>query len=125
MQVTRSDLDHYIALIKMYVPPRPEDLILNMYKSGLSDWEVQQPKCVLVLSDADAARLHYPVDRQIRRQTFLRCVSASGNAYYPLLIAPCRQSRLAFDKDIQEGINVKIEVRDSLEIIAELFKRYV
>jgi hypothetical protein len=57
-----SHLDRCIALIKIYVPLVPTELIFNMDESSLSDWEEQGPERLLVLSDPDDQRFHIPID---------------------------------------------------------------
>lgn len=125
MQIPRSYLDRYIALIKTYVPLVPAELIFNMDETGLSDWEERRPKRVLVPIHAGDSQLHYPVDRRIRHQTLLCCVSASGDAYCPLLVSAYSQASSVFDCGLRDGIDVKIEIRDSPYINAELFEQYV
>lgn len=109
MQVTKSNLDRCIALIKPCVLFVLAELVFSMDESGLSDWEQQRPKHVLVSSDAGDARLHCPVDRGIRYQTLQCCVSASGDAYYPLSLTAYRQARLALDKAFEEALMSRLK----------------
>jgi hypothetical protein len=122
MQVTRSDRDRYIAVIRMHVPLVPTELIFNMNERSLSDWEERGPKRVLVPSDADDVQLYDHVHRRIRHQTFLCWVSASGDAGCPWLITSCRWARSMFENSTREDVDVKIEVRDYTDITAELFE---
>jgi hypothetical protein len=123
MQIPRSYLGQYIVLMDKSVPLAPAELIFDMDETGLSDWEEHRPKRNLVSSEASDANIHDPVDRRIRHQTLLCCISASGDVYCPLLISSYRQAGSAFDRGIREGIDAKIEVRDSPYMTAELFEQ--
>jgi hypothetical protein len=55
----------------------------------------------------------------------LCCVSAAGDAYFPLLIAPRPKARRIFEKRIKEPIDLKLEIRQVLYVDAELFNQYI
>jgi hypothetical protein len=64
----------------------------------------------LVLTDHGHSMVHDAVNRQIRRQTMICCVSASGATYCPLL-APAKESvSRFFDWYIRDGINFRIQI---------------
>jgi hypothetical protein len=86
LQIPRSCLERYITLIKTWVPLVPAKLIFNLDETGLSDWEERKAKPVMIPTTIEDSHLHYPVDRGIRHQTLLCCISASGDAYCPLLV---------------------------------------
>jgi hypothetical protein len=80
---------------------------------------------VIVPSDATQTPLHYPVDRSIRHHTLLCCISASGDAYTPLLIAPRPSANRIFAKRVRPGVDLKLEIRPSLYVDADLFRQYI
>jgi hypothetical protein len=55
----------------------------------------------------------------------LCCVSASGDAYSPLLIAPHPKARRIFEKGIRENIDLKLEIRQVPYMDAELFNQHI
>jgi hypothetical protein len=107
------------------VPLVPAELIFNLHETVLSDWEEQKKKPVIVPSHASSLTLHYPIGRAIRHRTLLCCISASGDAYSPLFIAPRPKTRRIFDKGTRENIDFKREIRQVLEVDAELFNQYI
>jgi hypothetical protein len=86
--IPREYLNDYISLIKEYVPLVPAELIFNLDKTGLSDWEERKRKPVIIPSQASSSTLHYPIDRAICHYTLLCCVSA-----YSLLLIAARPKR--------------------------------
>jgi hypothetical protein len=107
------------------VPLVPAELIFNLGETGLSDWEERKTKPVIILSHASSSTLHYPIDRAIRHHTLHCCVSASGDAYSPLLLAPHPKARRIFEKGIRENIDMKLEIRQIPYVDAELFNQYI
>jgi hypothetical protein len=125
LQVPRLYLNQYIDIIKNWIPLVPAELIYNLDESGLSDWEDAKPKPVLVPVDLGDSMIHYPVNRQIRHQTLLCCISASGDAYCPLLVS-ARQSVLqVFEMGVRDGIDLRIKIAQSPYITKELFLEYL
>jgi hypothetical protein len=55
----------------------------------------------------------------------LCCVSASGDAHFPLLIAPHSKARRIFEKGIRENIDLKLEIRQVSDLDAELFSQHI
>jgi hypothetical protein len=44
LEIPRTFLDRYLALIREYIPLVPTKLIFNINKSGFSDWEECSPR---------------------------------------------------------------------------------
>jgi hypothetical protein len=79
LETPRCYLDKDINLLEVYIPLVPFELIFCLDETGLPDWEERRSKPVLVTDDATTRLLHCPVDRGIRHQTLLCCISASGD----------------------------------------------
>jgi hypothetical protein len=124
-QIPRAFLDRYITLIKTWVPLVPAELIFNMDETGLSDWEERKPKPVIVPSSMDDSFLHYPVDRAIRHQTLLCCVSASGDASCPLFVCSNAAALSIFQTGIREGVDARMKIQPSPYVTKEIFLEYV
>jgi hypothetical protein len=122
--IPRECLNDYISLIKEYVPLVPAEVIFNLDETGLSDWEERKTKPVIIPSHASSSNLHYETDRAIRHHTSPCCVSASGDAYSPFLIAPHPKARRIFEKGIRGNIDLKLEIRQVPYLEAELFKQH-
>jgi hypothetical protein len=88
LEVVRCFLEEYLTLIKKIVPIVPTELLFNLDEKGLSEWENRGRKPVFVPTQEQEFPLHYPVDRSVRHHTLLCCVTASGDSYCPMLIAP-------------------------------------
>jgi hypothetical protein len=125
LRIPREYLNDHISLIKEYVPLVPAELICSLDETGLADWEKQNTKPVIIPSHASTSTLHYPIDRAIRHHTLLCCVSASGDAYSPLLIAPHPKAQRIFEKGIRENIDLKLEIWQVPYVDAELFNQYI
>jgi hypothetical protein len=123
--IPREYLNDYISLIKKYVPLVPAELIFNLDETGLSDWEEWETKPMIIPFHTSSSILHYPIDRAIRHHTLLCCVSASGDAYSPLLIAPHPKGQRIFEKGIRENIDLKLEIRQVPYVDAEPFNQYI
>jgi hypothetical protein len=99
LEVHRTFLDCYLALIKEYVPI---ELMFNIDESGFSDWEERKPNGVLIPARLRESTLYYFVNRSIRHQTLICCISAAGDAHCPLLVSHNRAVRRVFDEGIRE-----------------------
>jgi hypothetical protein len=124
-QVPRQYLNQYIELIRNYVSLVPAELIYNLDETSLSDWEDSRPRLVLVPTDLGDSMVHYPVNCQIRHQTLLCCVSASGGAYCPLHVSAKKSVARLFDSGIRDGIDLRIEIAHSLYVRKESFLAYL
>lgn len=125
LQTPRLYLNQYISLLQRVIELSPAELIFNIDESGLSDWEERKKKDVIVSSGVDLDDLHYGVDRSIRHQTLVCTISASGDAYCPLLIASDRRVLKIFERGVRPEIDLKIVVQTSPYITTELFEQYV
>jgi hypothetical protein len=125
LQTPQCYFDKYIDLIQACVPLVPSELIFNLDESGLSDWEERKSKAVLVKTKAADQPLHYPVDRGIRHHTLLRGISASGDAYCPLLLSPSREVLGIYEKGARENIDLQRKIVDSPYVTREIFIEYV
>jgi hypothetical protein len=57
LQIPRSDLDDYIALVQQLIQFSPAELVFNIDESGLSDWQERKKNNVIVSTDLEAADL--------------------------------------------------------------------
>jgi hypothetical protein len=112
-------------LIKNYVPKIPAELIFNIDETGLSDWEERKEKMVLVPAAHIDSTLHYPVNRPVRHHTLMCCISAAGDTYCLLLIAPNRGAQKIFETGIGRDIDIMMEIREPAYTTAEIFRRYI
>jgi hypothetical protein len=99
-------LDRSLALIKSWVLHVPAELFFNLDETDSSDWEEMKPKPVLIPTTVENADLSHPVDREIRHQTLLCCVSVSRDAYCPLLLCPNPAALSIFHMRIRDGIDL-------------------
>jgi hypothetical protein len=125
LQTPRRYLQGFIDLLRMYVPLVPSELIFNLDETGLSDWEERKRKRVLVRADRADYELHYPVDRAIRHQTLLCCISASGDAYCPLVLSANRGILAIFNRGVRENIDLQIRIVDSPYMTSDIFINYI
>jgi hypothetical protein len=125
LEVPQEYLDHYIKLMKDYVPLVPTELLFNIDESGFSDWEERKPKRILLPTEARTTTLHYPASRKIRHQTLVCCVTAAGDAYCPLLISAQATARDVFRHQIRDRIDLQIEIAPSPYVTSEIFQRYI
>jgi hypothetical protein len=124
LEISRTFLDRYLALVKEYVPLVPTELKFNINESGFSDWEEREHKGVLIPIRLPESTLHYPVNRSIRHQSLICCISAAGEAYCPLLASSNPAVKRVFDEGIREGTDLRIEIGPSAYMNSEIFERY-
>jgi hypothetical protein len=91
-----------------------------MDESGFSDGEERKPKDVLIPIEGQVTTLHCPKNRKIRDQTLLRCVTAAGDAYCPLLVSAQPVAREVFEYQIRDGIDLEIEITHSPYVTSEI-----
>jgi hypothetical protein len=125
LEVPRCYLEEYLTLIKKIVLTVPTELLFNLGQTGLSEWENGRSKLVLVLTQEHESTLHYPLDRFVEHHTLLCCVTASGDSYCPILIAPTASARKLLDTGVKDRIDLSIEVRQPPYATAQLFHPYV
>jgi hypothetical protein len=125
LEIPRDFLDRYLALIKEWVPLVPAELIFNIDECGFSDWEERKKKAVLIPQRATNTSLHYPVDRKIRHQTLICCITAAGDAYCPLLVSADPHMTEVFRTGVRDGIDLKIEIASSPYVTQAIFEKYI
>jgi hypothetical protein len=91
----------------------------------VSDWEERKPKPVLIPTDLGDFHLHYPAGRAIRHQTLLCCVSASADAYCPLLVFSNQAAFSVFQIVVRESINLSIKIEASPYVTKEILLDYI
>jgi hypothetical protein len=69
--------------------------------------------------------LHYPVDREIRHQTLIGCVTAAGDAYCPLLLSADQSVRQIFETGVRDGIDLKVEIPSSPYVTQAIFNKHI
>jgi hypothetical protein len=125
LKVSRCYLEEHLTLIKKIVPIVPIELLFNLDETGLSEWENRRSKPVLIPTQEQESILHCPVDRSVKHHILLYCVTASGDSYCSMLIAPTASSRKLFDTGVKDHIDLIIEVRQPASATAELFHCYI
>jgi hypothetical protein len=65
------------------------------------------------------------VNRSIRHYAVICCISAAGDGYCPLLIAPNRGAQTIFETGIRRDMDMMIEIREPAYATAKSFGRYV
>jgi hypothetical protein len=125
LQTPRAYLNAYIFLVQRIMHLSPAELVFNIDESGLSDWEERKRKDVIVSTELEPGDLHYGVDRAIRHQTLVCLISASGDAYCPLVISNDRRVLGIFEKGVRPGIDLRITIQTSPYITTELFEQYI
>jgi hypothetical protein len=125
LQTAQRNIDEYIGLIKAYILVVSSELAFNLDEVGLSDWEERRPRPVLVTADRGNQLLHDPVDRDIRHQALLRCVSASGDASCPLLPSASRDALSILDKGVRDKVNIQIKIVNSSDVRNTTFIDYL
>jgi hypothetical protein len=118
-------LNRYLTLIKEWVPIVPAELIFNIDECGFRDWEERKKKTPLIPQMAKNRTLHYPVDRGIRHQTQVACVTAAGDAYCPLLVSGDPHVMQVFQTGVRDGIDLKVEIASSPHVTQAIFERCV
>jgi hypothetical protein len=99
-------------------------LIFNIDECGFSDWEEQRPKPVLIPTEFERSVLHYPVNRAIRHQSLICCITAAGDAHCPLLVSREPSITQGFNHRHRGGIDLKIQIAKSAYVAKEIFESY-
>jgi hypothetical protein len=103
LQILRRYLQGYIELLRVYVPLVSSELIFDLDETGLSDWEERNLKPIPMSAECENRQLHYSVDRRIRHQMLICGISASGDAYCPLLLSTNLGMLAVFDRAVWEN----------------------
>jgi hypothetical protein len=53
------------------------------------------------------------------------CISAAGDGYCPLLIAPNRGTQKIFETGIRRDIDIMLEIREPAYATADIFRIYI
>jgi hypothetical protein len=96
-----------------------------MDKTRLSDWEESKPRPALVPTDLGDSNIHHPVNRPIRYQMLLSSTSASGDAYFPLIVYAKESASQVLDMGIRNGIDLWIRIAQSPYVTKEISLKYV
>jgi hypothetical protein len=112
-------------MIQELVPLVPTELVFNLDETGLSDWEERKRQPVLTPAEIDGDVIHYPIDRRIRHQTLVCCISGAGDVYCPLLISSDANARSVFEKGVRDGIDLRVEIAGSAYIMTDFFLQYL
>jgi hypothetical protein len=80
---------------------------------GFSDWEDWKAQPTLIPCRVRKASLHYPVDRQIRHQALVGCITAAIDANCPLLFSADGSVTQVFEAGVRDRLNLKIELASS------------
>jgi hypothetical protein len=107
------------------LPLAPAELIGNIDGCPFRDWEERKATPVLIPSRVRDATLHYPVDRRIRHQTLVCCVTAAGNAYCPLFASGDRSVTQILDTGVGDGIDLTIQSASSPYVTQNIFKKHI
>jgi hypothetical protein len=113
MEVPRHFLDNDLMLIKRYVPLVLSELIFNINECGFSEREERKKKPVIVPIEEQGTTLHYPVNRQIRHQTLISCISAAGDGYCPCRVSSNPAATRVFEHGVRDGIDLRVEIVSS------------
>jgi hypothetical protein len=117
-------LDKYLALIKEYIPLVSTELIFDIDVFGFSDWEESKSKSAVIWTDIRNLTFLYRVNRGIRHQTLICCITATRDAYCPLLVSFDPTMRQVFYQGLHEGIELRVEITLSPYANAEIFGQH-
>jgi hypothetical protein len=113
------------SAIKEYVPLVPGEFIFNIDGCGFSDWEEQKEKPVNIPAEARRESYHYPMNRQIRHQTLICCITAAGDAYCRSLVSNDSSVTQIFEHRVRAGIDLSVEISSSAYVMQAIFEKYV
>jgi hypothetical protein len=99
-------LDKYLVLIKEYISLVPTELIFNIDERGFSDWEEPKSRPIVIPTKIRNSTFHGSVNRGIRHQTLICCLTAAGDAHCPLFVSSDPAVRQTFDQGIREDIDI-------------------
>jgi hypothetical protein len=101
-QVPRVFPDETIRSVHETVESCTADSAFSLDKVGISDWEGQQPKKVLVPRTAGGETIHHRISRNVKRILVVTCISPGGAYLTPCMVTsqdsvalrhPCRPPR--------------------------------
>jgi hypothetical protein len=86
LQVPRVFLEETIRTMHETIPGRPSQLVFNLDKVGISDWEDRKPTKMLVPITARAHNIHHRISRSVKHISIVTCISASDACLTPYSI---------------------------------------
>jgi hypothetical protein len=111
--------------MKNWVSLIPPELIYDLDETGLSDWKDSNPTFALVPTTLGNTMIHNSGNHQIRYQTLLYCISASGDAYCPLLVSAKQSVLRPLEMGVRGGIDLGIKIAESPYVTKELFLEHL
>lgn len=125
LNVPREFLEQHIANTKNVVANCCSELLINLDEVGASEYEDQTKKTVIVSSKTDPNSVQHPVSRNLKHQTLLAAITASGNCLPPMLITSTDISQKMIEKGYRQNQSILFRTRQPPYMTADLFKEYI
>ena len=112
-------------LVDVLITITPAELVYNIDKTGLSNWEERKPKKVVIPKELENEKINYPINRGNRHITLVVTISAGGDAYFPMAVTSDPSLEKVFDLGIRRNTDLIFEVSNSLYVNKEIFTRHI
>jgi hypothetical protein len=80
LEIHRCFMDQTLARISQFVQGCPTELVFNLDKVGIPEWEDRKPKKVIVPKSMCEQTVHHKVNRNFKHISVIACVSAVGES---------------------------------------------
>jgi hypothetical protein len=83
LEVLRRFLDETVRCVNEFVNGLPIELIFNLDKVGISEWEDRTSKSVIFPKSMSAQKIHYKINRNLKHLSVIACILAAGESLTP------------------------------------------
>jgi hypothetical protein len=97
LEIPRSFLDTMEECLRQHVQDCCADLVFNLDKVGISEWEDRVARKVIVPVSMSGQTIHHGVYRNLKHISVVCCVSTSGESMHPLWFLSKLMIRLSRD----------------------------
>jgi hypothetical protein len=86
LPIRRAFLERTVRNLNKHVQGCVSELVFNLDKVGISNWEDRKARKVVVLATMDGQPIHHAVSRNVKHSSVIACEFAAGESLIPHLI---------------------------------------
>jgi hypothetical protein len=121
LQVPRVFRERPAHNLKAYVQGYTSELIFNLEKVGISDWEGRRVRKVVIMAFIRRQTIHHGISRNMKHISLITCVSATGESYTLYRItsqmsAPIREQLKKDDVHFGTDLILKSNLKPSINV---------
>jgi hypothetical protein len=128
LQISRRLLERTVQELKKHLKGCVAELVFNLDKSGISDWEDRKTKTVIGPSTMCGQTIHHEISRTVKHISVIACISSAGESLNPYIIvfqAPASVEERLKRQGIRVGTDFILRSNPKPYINAKIFLDYI